>query len=97
MLIHISISKINIYFIIIIIFFVNLNRIFLPILRYNLPESVLNQEIPTPNNQEIAYKVIKLVEHEEKIRKEQFWFKEDLFGGLILGKGKISATWNCVS
>ncbi|ORY48000.1 hypothetical protein LY90DRAFT_703240 [Neocallimastix californiae] len=70
-------------------------RIFLPILRYNLPESVLNQEIPTPNNQEIAYKVIKLVEHEEKIRKEQFWFKEDLFGGLILGKGKISATWNC--
>ncbi|KAG4099053.1 hypothetical protein H8356DRAFT_1327210 [Neocallimastix lanati (nom. inval.)] len=70
-------------------------RIFLPILRYNLPESILNQEIPTPNNQEIAYKVIKLVEHEEKIRKEQFWFKEDLFGGLILGKGKISATWNC--
>lgn len=71
-------------------------RIFLPILRYNLPESILNQQIPTPNRQQIAYKIIKLVEHEEKIRREQFWFKEDLFGGLILGKGKISATWNCV-
>jgi len=70
-------------------------RIFLPILRYNLPESILSQEIPTPNRQQIAYKIIKLVEHEEKIRREQFWFREDLFGGLILGKGKISATWNC--
>ncbi len=72
-------------------------RIFLPILRYNLPESVLSQEIPTPSRQQVAYKIIKLVEHEEKIRKEQFWFREDLFGGLIMGKGKISATWNCVN
>jgi hypothetical protein len=70
-------------------------RIFLPILRYNLPDSVLNQEIPTPNRQQIAYKIIKLVEHEEKIRREQFWFREDLFGGLIMGKGKIKASWNC--
>ena len=69
----------------------------MPILRYNLPESILSQEIPTPNRQQIAYKIIKLVEHEEKIRREQFWFREDLFGGLILGKGKISATWNCVN
>jgi hypothetical protein len=36
-----------------------------------------------------------LVEHEEKIRREQFWFREDLFGGLIMGKGKIKASWNC--
>jgi len=70
-------------------------RIFLPILRYNLSESILNQEIPTPNRQQLAYKIIKLVDHEEKIRREQFWFKEDLFGGLIMGKGKISASWTC--